>query len=173
MALSGEYLGMRLAVDDADKQNLEYFEFCGRHELRLQRWKSNGLLSYPPSTACPWDGSEAYEWARVEGRGSVMSYIEVHHPILPALREHTPYHVLLVELDEQCGKPSEHEALRIVGNLVTPDGRLAGKDAIARVGIGSRVRVVFADVGAGFALPQWTLDESAAQPKPWRYGDRR
>jgi hypothetical protein len=56
---------------------------------------------------------------------------------------------------------------------VTPDGRLAGKDAIARVGIGSRVRVVFADVGAGFALPQWTLDESAAQPKPWRYGDRR
>jgi uncharacterized OB-fold protein len=96
MALSGEYLGMRLAVDDADKQNLEYFEFCGRHELRLQRWKSNGLLSYPPSTACPWDGSEAYEWARVEGRGSVMSYIEVHHPILPALREHTPYHVLLV-----------------------------------------------------------------------------
>ena len=33
--------------------------------------------------------------------------------------------VLLVDLDTQKGKPTEHEALRVVGNLVTPDGELA------------------------------------------------
>jgi uncharacterized OB-fold protein len=174
MSLSGEYLGMKLLVDDADKQNLEFFEFCGRHELRLQRWKKSGLISYPPSTACPWDGTPEYEWVRVDGRGTVMSYIEVHHPIMPAFRDRVPYHVLLVELDTQRGQPSEHEALRLIGNLVTPAGEIVTrKEELAGVGIGSRVRVVFADVGTGFALPQWTLDEQAQQPKPWRYGDPR
>ena len=31
-------------------------------------------------------------------------------------------------------------------------------------------RTILRGMGAGLALPQWTLDESAAQPaKPWRY----
>jgi hypothetical protein len=30
--------------------------------------------------------------------------------------------------------------------------------------------MVFSDVSAGIALPQWTIDETAQQPdKPWRY----
>jgi hypothetical protein len=40
---------------------------------------------------------------------------------------------------------------------------------VKRAGIGTRVRIVFADVGEGFALPQWTIDEQAEQPPPWRY----
>jgi uncharacterized protein len=41
---------------------------------------------------------------------------------------------------------------------------------VRRVGIGSRMRMVFSDVGPGISLPQWTIDEAAAQPaKPWRY----
>jgi hypothetical protein len=41
---------------------------------------------------------------------------------------------------------------------------------VKRVGIGTRVRMVFSDVAPGLALPQWTIDETAAQPdKPWRY----
>jgi hypothetical protein len=40
---------------------------------------------------------------------------------------------------------------------------------VARVGIGTRLRMVFSDVGDGLALPQWTIDEDAAQPVPWRY----
>jgi hypothetical protein len=43
---------------------------------------------------------------------------------------------------------------------------------VKRVGIGSRVRMVFSDVGPGLSLPQWTLDEAAMQPaKPWRYAE--
>jgi uncharacterized OB-fold protein len=170
MPLVGEYLGMQLYVDDADRENKAFFEWCGRHELRLQRWRSNGLLSYPPGTACPWDGTPEYDWAPVSGRGTVLSYCEVHHPILPAFRGRVPYQLLLVELDEQRGQPSEHEALRVLGNLVSADGELAPPELVRAVGIGSRVRVVFRDVGESFALPHWALDEAAPQPRaPWRY----
>ena len=78
--------------------------------------------------------------------------------------------ILLVDLDTQKGKPTADEALRVVGNLATPDGKLAPPDLVKTVGIGTRVRMVFSDVGPGLSLPQWTIDESATQPdKPWRY----
>jgi len=160
---------MDLVVDENDRENYAFFGWCGKHELRLQRWNSNGLLSYPPSTACPWDGTAEFEWSVVEARGTVMSYSEVHHPLLPAFRDLVPYLILLVELDEQRGLPSEHEALRVLANLVTTDVELAPPELVKRVGIGTRVRMVFADVGDGFALPQWTIDEEADQPLPWRY----
>ncbi len=170
MALEGSYLGMDLVLPDNDPENLAFFEHCGRCDLHLQRWRSNGLLSYPPGTASPWDGSPDYEWARVEGRGTVMSYCEVHHAILPAYRDALPYLTLLVELDTQRGEPTDHEALRMVGNLVLPDGTLATSGQVKAVGIGTRVRIVYVDVGDGFALPQWTVDPESEQPTtPWRY----
>ncbi len=44
------------------------------------------------------------------------------------------------------------------------------QEAVKKVGIGSRVRMVFTDVQPGLSLPQWTLDESTAQPaRVWRY----
>ena len=93
----------------------------------------------------------------------------MHHAIQPAFRAHVPYLILLVDLDTQKGKPSAEEALRVVGNLVTPDGVLAPPDLVRKVGIGTRVRMVFSDVAPGLALPQWTIDEGTTQPKPWRY----
>ena len=74
----------------------------------------------PP--AVPWCASPKATWTAVEGKGEVHSYEEVHHAIQPAFKGHTPYMVLLVDLDTQKGQPSEHEALRVVGNLTTPDG---------------------------------------------------
>ena len=169
MALEGKYLGMQLGIRDDDPENLAFFEWCGKHELRMQRWRSNGMLSYPPGTASPWDGTREHDWEPVEGRGTIVSYCEVHHAIHPAFRGKTPYLTLLVELDTQRAEPSEHEALRVVGNLVTAEGELAPPEIVERTGIGSRVRIVYLDVGAGFALPQWTLDAEAEQPEPWRY----
>jgi uncharacterized OB-fold protein len=100
----------------------------------------------------------------------VHSYTEVHHAIQPAFRGKTPYMVLLVDLDTQKGQPTAEEALRVVGNLCTPDGQLAPPEMVRRVGIGTRVRMVFSNVADGIALPQWTIDETAAQPAaPWRY----
>ena len=170
MAIQANYLGMPLDINDLDVENLAYFKHCADHQFHLQRCEACGLLRYPPTTACPWCASPKSQWVPVDGRGAVHSYTEVHHAIQPAFKKHTPYLILLVDLDTQKGKPSEHEALRVVGNLVAPDGVLAPPEMVRRVGIGSRMRMVFSDVVSGLALPQWTIDEAAQQPdKPWRY----
>ena len=115
-------------------------------------------------------GERESEWVAVEGKGTVHSYAEVHHPIQPAFRDKVPYLILLVDLDTQKGEPSEHEALRVAGNLVMADGEFAPPEVIKQVGIGTRVRMVFTQVTAGLALPHWTIDEDAEQPEaPWRY----
>jgi hypothetical protein len=168
--LSGTHLGMNLSVDDLDIENVAYFGWCAKGEFRLQKCSENGLLRYPPTTRCPFSGSANYDWVAVEPKGAVYSYNEVHHAIQPAFKGKTPYMLLLVELDTQRGKPTPDDGIRVAGNLVTPDGELAPPDMVRKVGIGSRMRMVFKKVGEGFALPMWTLDESAQQPaKPWRY----
>lgn len=170
MAVTGEYLGMSLVIEDVDKENLAYFSYCAAGEFRLQRGRKSGLLRYPPTTACPWTRDREYDWVPVQGKGTVCTYTEVHHAIQPAFRSHTPYLVLLVELDTQKGEPSEHEALRVMGNLVTTSGELAPAEAVRSVGIGSRVRMVFSPVGEGLAIPNWAIDTEAEQPlNPWRF----
>jgi uncharacterized OB-fold protein len=170
MAVRGEYLGMPLQVDEVDQENLAYFRYCAEGEFRLQRGRRSGLLRYPPTTACPWTRDRDYDWVAVQGRGEVHSYTEVHHAIQPAFRSFVPYMVLLVDLDTQRRQPTEHEALRVAGNLVTPDGELAPPDVVERVGIGTRVRMVMVPVADGLAIPNWTIDEAAEQPAhPWRY----
>jgi uncharacterized OB-fold protein len=168
--LQGEYLGMLLTIEDVDKENIAYFNYCDAGDFRLQRSKQSGLLRYPPTTACPWTRDREYDWVSVEGKGEVHSYNEVHHAIQAAFRPYVPYMLLLVDLDTQKGYPTEHESLRVAGNLVTPDGTLAPPEMIKRVGIGTRVRMVFTQISDGFSIPQWTIDEDAVQPeKPWRY----
>jgi uncharacterized OB-fold protein len=170
MSVQGNYLGMSLSIDDLDKENLTYFKHCAAHDFHLQKCDDCGLLRYPPTTGCPWCASPRATWTAVEGKGEVHSYEEVHHAIQPAFKVHTPYLVLLVDLDTQKGQPSEYEAIRVVANLTTPDGVLAPADQVRTVGIGTRVRMVFSDVGDGVSLPQWTIDTAAKQPdKPWRY----
>lgn len=170
MASAGDYLGMPIRISDLDREHQEFFRHCAAGQLHLQRCADCDLLRYPPTTACPWCASPEASWAAVEGRGTLHSYGEVHHAIQSAFRGHTPYMLVLVELDTQSGQPSEHEALRIVGNLATADGDLAPPELLARVGIGSRLRIVFKAAGADIALPLWTLDDSMPQPaRPWRY----
>ena len=91
------------------------------------------------------------------------------HLINPAFRDGMPYLVLLVELDVQRGQPTEHEAIRVVGNLVTADGELAPPEMVEQVGIGSRMKLVLKQIGEDFGMPHWTLDTEADQPTPWRY----
>jgi uncharacterized OB-fold protein len=170
MTTRGEYLGMPLAIDDVDDIQREYFAACAEGDYRLQSCQECKLLRYPPTTACPFCSHPDATWESVEPRGVVHSYGEVHHAILPAFREHVPYQILLVELDTQSGQPEEHDGLRVIGNLVNPDGSFASAELVGRVGIGSRVRMVFCDAGGDMAIPNWTLDENA-QPssQPWRY----
>ena len=173
MSVEGHYLGMPLRIEALDQENLAYFRHCAAHAFHLQRCASCRLVRYPPTTGCPWCGDPEAVWTAVEGRGAVYTYAEVHHAIQPAFKNHLPYLSLIVELDTQKGVPTEHDALRVAGNLAALDGALAPPDLVAKVGIGTRVRIVFKDVAAGLAVPLWTLDEASPQPAdPWRYPER-
>lgn len=168
-AIEASYLGMPVELNDRETHNAAYFGYCAASEFRLQKCAGCGLLRYPPGTVCPWCASGESAWIPVEGRGTVHSYMEVHHSIQPAFQPYAPYLVLLVDLDTQKGLPSEHEALRVIGNLVTQEGTLAPPHLVRTAGIGTRVRMVFTPIAPGLALPQWTLDRDAKQPAPWRY----
>ena len=56
MTVQTTYLGMPLAIDDLDVENLAYFKHCAAHNFHLQRCTKCNLLRYPPTTACPWRG---------------------------------------------------------------------------------------------------------------------
>src|SRR2546425_9128232 len=107
-----------------------------------------------------------WTWKEVSGRGTIYSYEVVHHAIQPGFKDATPYGVVLVELDEQRGQPTADEGLRIIGNLVKPDGVSFEDDT--QVAIGKRVRVVFQDLAEHMALVQFALSDEAPPGRVWR-----
>src|SRR5262245_50293312 len=157
-----QYRGMTLIVPDNDSEWKDFYAHARQHRLMVRRCAACGLLRYPPTHACPWCMALEWQWQEISGRGTIYSYETVVHAIQPGFKELTPYTVVLVELDEQRGQPSADEALRIIGNLVRPDGTMEDEKKVA---IGKRVRVVFHDLADHLALPQFTLtDEKPPGP---------
>ena len=168
--LTGDYLGMPLAVDAGDHANQAFFRACSQGVFKVQKCGACALLWYPPSTGCPHCGAAEFDWVAVEGRGTLYTYAVVPHAIQPSFRDHTPYLIAIVELDTQSGVPNADDGIRVAGNLVNTDGELASPNDIALIGIGSRMKMTFRSMGDGFAMPMWTLDQDAEQPDTvWRY----
>lgn len=160
------YLGVAVRIPSNDPDHLEFLRAAGRGELALQRCAACGKLRYPVGPACPFCTSLESVWAPVSGRGTIYSYQLVMHPIHPAYRGRAPYPVVLVELDEQRGVPTEHDGLRVIGGLVDGEGNPEAED---RVAIGKRVEVEFADLGGGLALPRFRLTDEPPESPLWRY----
>jgi len=160
-----QYRGMTLLVPDNDTEWKEFYAHARAHRLMMRACTACGLMRYPPTHACPWCMELAWEWREVSGRGAIYSYEIVAHAIQPGFKEATPYPVVLVELDEQRGRPTPDEGLRIIGNLITADGR---SEAEANVAIGKRVRVTFQDLADHMALPQFTLTDEPSVGRVWR-----
>jgi uncharacterized OB-fold protein len=160
-----QYRGMALIVPDNDSEWKEFYAHARAHRLMLRACAACGLLRYPATHACPWCMDLGWRWQEVSGRGTIHSYEIVVQAIQPGFREWAPYPIVLIELDEQRGRPTPDEALRIVANLVTADGR---PEAEANVAIGKRVRVVFDDLADHLALPQFTLTDEPPEGRVWR-----
>jgi uncharacterized OB-fold protein len=162
-----EYRGMNLVIPENDSEWREHFKLAReRHAISLRACAGCGLMRYPPSHGCPWCQSLEWRWQEVSGKGTIHSYEIVAHAIQPGFKNWTPYPVVLVELDEQRGKPTADEALRIISNLVTADGR---PEPEANVAIGKRVRAVFHDLSEDFALPQFTLSGESPEGRVWSF----
>jgi uncharacterized OB-fold protein len=159
-----EYRGMEIVPGETDSEFRPYFEEvarCGR--LVMRRCAACGLLRYPPGAGCPWCASLEWEWAEVSGSGTVYSYEVVTQPILPGFADRVPYVVALVELDEQRGLPTPDDGLRLVANIVRPDGE---PEAEERVGIGTRVDLSLQPFVEGLVLPQFSVVEGSGPA--WR-----
>jgi len=160
-----QHRGLTLLVPDNDSEWMEYFAHARAHRLMVRKCGACGLMRYPPTHACPWCTELAWSWQEVSGRGTIHSYEIVVHAIQPGFRDVTPYSVVLVDLDEQRGVPTPDEALRVVANLVKPDGTMEDEKNVA---IGKRVRVVFEDLADHLALPQFTLTDERPESRVWR-----
>lgn len=116
----------------------EFWDWCAKGELRLQRCGSCGDISWPPVEACEHCGGEGLVWDRMSGGGKVVSWCsferDYYRGVLPI-----PWDNILVELDEG------------VLFLSNPQGFTA-----AQVEIGMPVSLAFTaceDANGAFSLP--------------------
>lgn len=121
-----------------DEESKGYWEACQRRELVVQRCGSCGQLRHYPRALCPSCLSDAVEWVRCSGRGTVYTFTVTHQNQAPGFRDQLPYVLAYVELAE---------GVRLLTNIVdcTPEA----------VRIGMPVEVVFEDATPAVTLPKF------------------
>ncbi|MFT4026693.1 MAG: OB-fold domain-containing protein [Novosphingobium sp.] len=76
-----------------------FWDWAAKGELRLQKCGSCGEIAWPVVAACETCGSAQLEWARMSGRGSLVSWCtferDYNRGMLPV-----PWDTVLVELEE-------------------------------------------------------------------------
>lgn len=121
-----------------DEESKGFWEACQRRELVLQRCGACGVLRYYPRALCPACLSDAIEWVRASGRGTVYTFTITHQNQAPGFRDALPYVLAYVELAEN---------VRMLTNIVE-----CAPDAVR---IGMPVEVVFEDATAAVTLPKF------------------
>ena len=164
--VSYEYRGLQVSIPENDSEYKGYFEAAREHRLVVRKCQGCGLLRGEPGPACPWCASMRWEWETVSGKGTIYSYQIVAHAVLPGFKDWTPFPIVLVELDEQSGKPGEGDGLRFTANLLKESMTPEDEENVA---IGKRVEVVFQDMEDGLTLPQFKLSDEAPRGEVWRY----
>lgn len=117
-----------------NRDNAGFWEGVAAHELRVQRCDACGTARFPWLPGCNTCGSPEWTAFASTGRGTVYSYVVMHHPSFPAFDP--PYAVALVELDDgvrmvsnitgvpcekvRVGMPVELEFLRVDDELELP-----------------------------------------------------
>lgn len=77
----------------------EFWAWCARGELRLQRCGDCGGLSWPVVSACEHCDSSKLTWERMSGRGKLVSWCSFDHDYYRGMLP-VPYDTILVELAE-------------------------------------------------------------------------
>ncbi len=132
-------------IVDAMGLDKPFWDGALKGELWLQRCNACSKFQWGPEWICHRCRSFDLGWAQVPPAGTIYSWERPWHPVHPALKDHGPYLIVLVELPQADG-------VRLVGNLLG--------DPTQEVRIGARVAAVFekhADADPPFALVQWRL----------------
>jgi uncharacterized OB-fold protein len=122
-----------------------YWEGARAGKLVIQRCRGCGAHQWGPEFICHRCHSFDLGWDEVAPRGRIYSWERPHHPVHPALNDHGPYIVVLVELPHAGN-------VRMVGNLLG--------DPMQPVPIGAEVEAVFEPHDAAdppYTLVQWRV----------------
>ena len=95
-----------------NEDNAPYWEYCRKHELRMQKCEGCGHIRFPVSILCPKCHSMDAVWTKLSGRGKVFSYIVFRVPYIDSYKDDIPYTVVIVQLEE---------GPRMESNLIVPD----------------------------------------------------
>lgn len=128
-----------LPIRDAD--TTPFWEGCRQHELRVQRCLGCDSLRWPPRGLCPRCHSWDFAWARLDGRGTVSTFVVVHRATSQAFAADVPYVIAQVNLDGTDGH------VRLISNVVG----CSWED----VHVGMPVQVLFDDVTPEVTLPRF------------------
>ena len=116
----------------------DFWAWCDKGELRLQRCGVCKQLSWPVVAACEYCGSTQLEWEPLSGRGKLVSWCAFERDYYKGLIP-IPYETILVELEE---------GPMFVSNPVTPGW------ADAEPGLPVKVSFIDCEDAAGaFKLP--------------------
>ncbi|TNF35113.1 MAG: hypothetical protein EP312_04605 [Gammaproteobacteria bacterium] len=110
-----------------------FWEGLKHGQLLIQRCKACKTLRHPPGPVC--QHCHSFEWDTVasSGKGTIHSFVKMHHPDIPVFDKPNP--IGLIDLEE---------GTRIVGRLVNFGDR--------EVTIGTAVEVVIEEVEPGLRL---------------------
>ena len=85
---------------ETDLESEPYWASLKEHDAKLQKCGNCDRFRFPPLPSCPYCGVAGGEWAQISGKGTVYSWIVVHHPIDPRLIPELPFVVALIDLQE-------------------------------------------------------------------------
>ena len=77
-----------------------FWDYCQKHELRMQKCTQCAHIRYYGSIVCPKCGSMEDEWVKLSGRVKVFSFVIFQQAYSKAWANDVPYAVVLVELEE-------------------------------------------------------------------------
>ena len=117
-----------------------YWEKAQAHELWLRRCNACEHAYFYPRDFCPDCGTRDVSWVQASGRGTLHTFAIIHRAPVPAFRDHVPFVVAMVDLEEGARIPTN-----LVG--VEPDP--------ANIHVGMPLEVAFADVTDEITLPMF------------------
>ena len=112
-----------------DDASAGFFDAAARDELLVKRCTDCGTVVGPEVRTCPSCGGVDLAGHAAAGTATLVSWVVVHHPPVPALADAVPYVSAIVELDEgpwlivrlvDVGDPAVGQELAV--RFVRPEG---------------------------------------------------
>jgi uncharacterized OB-fold protein len=124
----------------ADSEFDPFWQAVGEGRLVVQECADCSLRRWPPRPACARCLSTSTHWGEVRGAGTLYSWVVIHRARRPELREHVPFTVAVVALDDD-------PTIRFLGGLINATD--------TELTIGQPVEVRFEPDGLGAVRPYW------------------